>query len=98
MILFCNLVSVYVHKICEDKFGGCRKSFLWLGQKVKKNRSMRMVDQSDNSSMDLWPWYDATNLKLLNIRVVFKMFRIFDSTRLKFQIHPILSVCLCVYI
>ena len=35
MILFCKLVCVYVHKICEDKFGGCKKS---LGQKVKKNR------------------------------------------------------------
>ena len=28
----------YVHKICEDKLGGCQKSFSWLGlgQKVNK--------------------------------------------------------------
>ena len=26
----------YVHKIREDKFGGCKKSFSWLGQKVNK--------------------------------------------------------------
>ena len=36
MILFCNLVCVYVHKICEDKFGSCKTSFSWLGQKVNK--------------------------------------------------------------
>ena len=36
MILFCNLVCVYVHNICDDKFGGCKKSFSWLGQKVNK--------------------------------------------------------------
>ena len=37
MILFCNLVCVYVHKICDDKFGGCKKSFSWFGQKGNKN-------------------------------------------------------------
>ena len=36
MILLCNLGSVYVHKICNDQFGGCKKSFSWLGQKVNK--------------------------------------------------------------
>ena len=28
-------VCVHVNKICE-KFGGCKKSFLWLGKKVNK--------------------------------------------------------------
>ena len=27
MILFCKLVCAYEHKICENKFGGCKKSF-----------------------------------------------------------------------
>ena len=36
MVLFCNLVGAYERRICEDKFGGCRKSFSWLGQKVNK--------------------------------------------------------------
>ena len=40
MILFCNLVCIYVHKICENKFGDCMKLFSWLGQKVNKNRLM----------------------------------------------------------
>ena len=43
MILFCHLVCVYVQKVCEDKFGGCKKSFSWLGQKVNENRSMSMA-------------------------------------------------------
>ena len=34
MVLFCNLVCVYAHEICDDKFGGCKKSFSWLEQKV----------------------------------------------------------------
>ena len=34
MILFCNLVYAYERKICEDKVGGCNKSFSWLGHKV----------------------------------------------------------------
>ena len=32
---FCNVVCVYVCKIYEEKFGGWRWSFSWLGQKVK---------------------------------------------------------------
>ena len=35
MILFCNLVGI-LHKICDDKFVGCKKSFSWLGQKINK--------------------------------------------------------------
>ena len=34
--LFSNLMCVHVHKICEDKFGGCKKSSSWLCQKVNK--------------------------------------------------------------
>ena len=29
-------MGVYVHKICEDNFGGYHKSFSWLGEKVNK--------------------------------------------------------------
>ena len=43
MILFCNLVSVYVHKICDNKFGGCKKSFSWLGQKVNQKKSVHIA-------------------------------------------------------
>ena len=34
MILFCNLMCIYIHKICEEKLGGCKNLFSWLGQKV----------------------------------------------------------------
>ena len=47
MILFCNIVYVYVYKICQETFGGCWWSFSWLGQKVKDSmynscRSIRL--------------------------------------------------------
>ena len=48
MILFCNLVYVYVHKICDDKFGSCKKSCPRLGQKVNKKINAYGHD-ADNS-------------------------------------------------
>ena len=36
IILFCNLMCIFIHKICEDKFGSCKKSFSWVGQRVNK--------------------------------------------------------------
>ena len=34
MILFYNIVYVYVCKTSDEKFGGCWRSFLWLGRTV----------------------------------------------------------------
>ena len=45
MILFYNIVYVYVCKICEEKFVGCWWSFSWLGQKDNmpiKSTSLRL--------------------------------------------------------
>ena len=57
MILFCILVSVYVYKICEEEFGGCRKSFSWLGQKVNKKIDVYGHNADDSSSdLNSWPW------------------------------------------
>ena len=36
MILFWNLQCAYERKICEDKFGGCMKSFSLKSQKANK--------------------------------------------------------------
>ena len=52
MILFCNLMCVYVHKICNDNFDGSKKSFSWLGQKVNKKIDAYGHDTHD-SGMDL---------------------------------------------
>ena len=53
-----------VHKICVDKFGGCNKLFLWLGQKVNKKIDGYGHD-ADDSGADLCPWawprYGATS-------------------------------------
>ena len=53
MILFCNLVCV--HKICDDKFGGCKKSFSWLAQKVNKKIDAYGHDADDSGTV-LSPW------------------------------------------
>ena len=34
MILFYNIVYVYVCKTSDEKFGGCWRSFSWLGRTV----------------------------------------------------------------
>ena len=47
-------MCVYVHKICEDKFGGCTKSFPWLGKKVHKKIDTYGHDADDNG-IDLYP-------------------------------------------
>ena len=54
MILFCNLVCVYVYKICEDRFDGYKMSFSWLGQKVNKKIDPYCHD-ADDSGPDLCP-------------------------------------------
>ena len=48
MILFCKLVCAYERNIFEDKFGGCKISFSWLGQKVQKDGR-----DADDSSANL---------------------------------------------
>ena len=37
MILFYNIVYVYVCKTSDEKFGGCWRSFSWLGRTVHVN-------------------------------------------------------------
>ena len=48
--LFCNLVCVHVHKICDDKFGGCKKLCSWLDQKVNKNIANGMTSSPSKTS------------------------------------------------
>ena len=52
MIKFCNTVCACIHKICEGKFGCCKKSFSWLGQKVNKKIDVYGHD-ADDSDTDL---------------------------------------------
>ena len=35
MILFCDLVCMYVHNICEETFGSCRGSFFMVRSESK---------------------------------------------------------------
>ena len=52
MVLFCKLVCAYARKICEDKFGGCKNSFSWLGEKVN-NKIAAYCRDVDESGTDL---------------------------------------------
>ena len=102
MILFCNLVYVYVRKIYE-KYGGCTKLFMVRSESKQKDHGHDMATyghDTDNSSMDLclWPpndaifWQDISipNLKPLNIpiRFVFKILRIFNSSEIPDSSRP----------
>ena len=53
MILFYNIVYVYVCKIDEEKFGGCWWSFSWLGQSNPVVWHPRCVCDCPNESTGL---------------------------------------------
>ena len=36
-------IYIYIHKICEDKFGGFKKLFSWFGQKLNKKDQLCMA-------------------------------------------------------
>ena len=46
MILFYNIVYVYVCKTSDEKFGGCWRSFSWLG------RTVHVIDIVDTRPVD----------------------------------------------
>ena len=52
-ISFGNRVCVYVHKIYEEKFAGCKKSLSWLGHKINKIDRYVYGHDATNSSSDL---------------------------------------------
>ena len=96
-----------VHKICEDKFGGCKKSFSWLGQKVNTNidgpttpartcaHGHGMTPRPGTTSRHCSVF--LSNMQPLNIRIRFDSYSKFRGysirylIRIKFQIRPILS-------
>ena len=80
MILFCNLVCVYVHKICDDKFGRLKKSFSWLGQKVNKKIDA-YGHNADNPGMDLCPWPRDDDGSRQNISALFIILIEFEATQ-----------------
>ena len=44
-------MCVFVHKICEEMFGGSRMSFSWVGQKVSKKIDVCGHDGDDSSTV-----------------------------------------------
>ena len=49
-------MCAYERKICEDKFGGCKNLFLWLGQKVNKKIAAMVMTPAQTCPSD-----DATS-------------------------------------
>ena len=51
-------VCVYAYMICEDIFGGCKKSFSWLSQKLNKtiDGGDTFGHDADGFASDLRPW------------------------------------------
>ena len=35
-------MCLYVHTICEYRFGGCKRTFSWLDQKIKDRHALRI--------------------------------------------------------
>ena len=76
---------MYVHKISDDKFGGCKESFSWLGKKVNKKINA-YGDNADHSGIDLcpWPWDDAASEQ--DISTPFSILIKFKATEYSYSI------------
>ena len=70
---------MYVHKICDETFGGCKKSFSWLGQKVNKKIDV-YGHIADDSFMDLCPWPRDDAASRLDISTLFNILIEFEAT------------------
>ena len=86
MTLYCNLVCVYVDNKCDNKFGGCKKLFSWLGQKVNKTIDA-FGDDADGSGTALCPWPrdDATSRQ--DISTPFSIQIKFEATEYSYSIR-----------
>ena len=87
MLFDSNIPSVYMTictqiKICDDKFGGCKKSFLLLGQKVNKKIDA-YGDDADDSGTDLCPWPRDDAASLQDISTPFNILIEFEATEIR---------------
>ena len=72
-------------KICEEKFGGCKKSFSRLGQKVNKkiDGGDAYGHDADDSGSDFFPWPLADIVSLVSRQDILTPFNIiikFEAT------------------
>ena len=91
MILFCNLVCVYIHKTCEEKFGGCKKLFSWLGQKVSNGSDPCGYDV-DESGADLCPWPRDDTASRQDISTPFNIVIEFKATEHLYSIWHLICI------
>ena len=79
-------MCVYARSICDDKFGGCKKSFSWLGQKVNKKINAYGHD-ADDSGMDLCPWPQDDVAARQDISTPFSILIKFEATEYSYLIR-----------
>ena len=79
-------MCIYVHKICDDEFGSCKKSFSWLGQKVFKKINTYGHD-AVNSGMDLCPWPQDDVASQQDISTPFSILIKFEATEYSIRIR-----------
>ena len=57
-------VYIYVHKISEDKFGGCKKSFSWLRVKAE---SVKGRDVTQPVAFWILNWWRTKRLGVMRV-------------------------------
>ena len=73
IVSFCNLLFVCLHKICEEMFGGCKKSFSLSGQKVNTNIDACGYNANNSIAFNILIKFEATEYSiryLIHIRNV----------------------------
>ena len=85
----CN--RVYVDKICDDKFGGCKKSFSWLGQKVNKTIDVFGHD-ADDLGTDLCPRPRDDIAPRQDISTLFNILIKFEATEYSYLIGYLIRI------
>jgi len=76
---------VYIHKICEDVFGDCKKSFSWLDQKVNKTMN------ANDSSTDIRPSMDCAASQQ-DILTLFSILTEFEATEYLYSIRYLIRI------
>ena len=85
MILLCK-ECVCVHKICDENFGGCKKSFTWLDQKLNKIIDAYSLN-ADDCGQDLCPWPRDDAATRENIPTPFSILIEFEATAYSYSIR-----------
>ena len=77
--------------MCDDKFGGCKKSFSWLAQKVSKKIDA-YGDDADDFGMYLRPWPWDVVASRQDISTPFRILIDFKASESSYSIRFIVKI------